>query len=101
MSFEGYLGQNAQLLADLVSVFTGQSDGAYNGNGSVFNVSVAASSLVQGIQLGMASGEIPVSLVSPNVQLRVTSTLIFASSSIVLSHQPLNHSQLTDPSSPR
>ena len=84
MSFEGYLGQNAQLLADLVSVFTGQSDGAYNGNGSVFNVSVAASSLVQGIQLGMASGEVPVSLVTPNIQLTVTSTLIFASSNIVL-----------------
>ena len=73
------MGGNAQLLADLVSVFTVQGTLATYGKytGAVNNVSRAASSLVQGVQLGMASGEIPVLLVTQNIQLRVTSTLIF------------------------
>ena len=88
LSNRGFLAGNAQLLADLVSVFTVQgifaAYGTYNGSDSVYNVSRAVSSLVQGVQLGMASGEVPVSLVTPNVQLSVTSTLIFASNNIVL-----------------
>ena len=84
MSFDGYLAGNAQLLADLVSAFTGQGQGNFTDFGSAFNVSVAASSLVHGIQLGMVAGQSPVSLVTPNMQLTVTSTLIFASNNIVL-----------------
>ena len=88
LSNEGHLTGSAQLLADLVSVFTVQGTsttyGTYNGSGSVYNVSTAASSLVQGVQLDMAFGEVPVSLITPNVQLSVSSTLIFASSNIVL-----------------
>ena len=88
---------SAQLLADLVSVFTVQGTsaayGTYNGSSSVYDVSTAASSLVQGVQLDMASGEVPVSLVAPNMQLSVTSTLILASSNIELS-TPATESQL-------
>ena len=93
LSNRGFLTGSAQLLADLVSVFTVQGYGNYNGSGSVNNVASAASSLVQGVQLGMASGEIPVLLVTQNIQLRVTSTLIFASSNITLT-TPATGSQL-------
>ena len=95
LSSRGYLAGSAQLLADLVSVFTVQGTSATYGTytGAVNNVSRAASSLVQGVQLGMASGEVPVSLVTPNIQLSVTSTLIFASSNIVLT-TPATGSQL-------
>ena len=97
LSSKGYLAGSAQLLADLVSVFTVQGIyaeyGTHNGFSSVYNVSRAASSLVQGVQLGMASGEVPVLLVTQNVQLRVTSTLILASNNIVLT-TPATASQL-------
>lgn len=43
---------------------------------TVYPVTVAVDGLIQGVQLGMASGESPVSLVSSNVQITVSSTLI-------------------------
>ena len=91
------MGGNAQLLADLVSVFTTQGTfavyGNFNNSASVYNVSIAASALLQGVELGMAPGEVPVSIVTPNLQLIIRSTLIFASSKIVLS-TPATASQL-------
>ena len=72
LSSKGYLAGSAQLLADLVSVFTGQS--------FLYDVTTVAFSLIRGIQLGMASGQDPVFLVTPIIQLFVTSTLIFTSS---------------------
>ena len=72
----------AQSLADLISAYTlkntsgpasGQSGVAF---ASTFPVTTAASNLIQGVQLGMASGEESVSLVSSNVQLAVSSALI-------------------------
>ena len=92
------IANNAQLLADLISVYTSKSTTAVPGSptagGSVYDVSTAASWLVEGVQLGMASGEVPVSLVTPNIQLSVTSTLISASSNIVLT-TPATVSQLS------
>ena len=84
LSNRGHLGGNAQVLAELLSVFTIQRTYAEYGTGSLYDISSAASSLVQGVQLGMAYGQGPVLLITPNMQLRVTSTLIFASNNIVL-----------------
>ena len=94
LSSLGYLAGSAQLLADLVSVFTVHGTPGTHGTytGAVNDVSTAASSLVQGVQLGMASGEVPVSLVTPNIQLSVSSTLIFPSGNITLT-TPATESQ--------
>ena len=51
---------NAQLLAELISVYTTTSTTSLNGGTATvstsYDVSTAVSSLVQGVQLGMASG---------------------------------------------
>ena len=101
LSKRGYLVgivRNAQLLAELISVYTSASTTSVNGGTATvstsYDVSTAASWLVEGVQLGMASGELPVSLVTPNIQLSITSTLISSSSNVVLT-TPATASQLT------
>ena len=80
---------NAQLLAELISVYTVANavKGSYTGL-SMYNVSTAASWLVEGVQLGMASGELPIALVTPSIQVVVVSELITTSSGLVLSTPP-------------
>ena len=46
------------------------------------------SSLVKGVQIGMASGESPIRLVTPNVQLAVTSTLVSSNGGLTLPVPP-------------
>ena len=88
LSRNGYLDgspANTQLLAQLISSFTVKSPvSAYSNSLATYNVSKAAVFLIEGVQLGMASGEAPVSVVTSNVQLSVTSTLVTASSNLVL-----------------
>ena len=103
LSRKGYLAgssETAQVVAQLLSLYSIDSPtSSYrrrlsSSSSGPYDLSAAASSLVQGVQLGMVYGETPVSLVTPNVQLSVTSTLISASSNIVLS-TPATESQLT------
>ena len=76
---------NAQLLVDLISLYTIKNTSTGNSkNLYSYDVSRAASWLVEGVQLGMASGERPATLVSSNVQLSVVSTLISVSGNLVL-----------------
>ena len=89
---KGYLvgsTDNAQLLAELISAYTVANavKGSYTGL-SMYNVSTAASWLVEGVQLGMASGELPIALVTPSIQVVVVSELITTSSGLVLSTPP-------------
>ena len=88
---------NAQLVAELVSAYTIKSTTTVYGSQSnvsyFYDVAKAAALLVEGVQLGMASGELDVSLVTSNVQVSVTSTLISASGNLTLT-TPATASQL-------
>ena len=94
LSRRGYLQGSptaAQLVADLVSLFTtndltttttttaNRRLSAY----SAYDVDTAASWLVEGVQLGMASGEAPVSLVTSNIQVEVLNKLITSTANSV------------------
>ena len=75
----------ARLIVDLISVFSSNSSsisGRRLGQliGS-YPVTTAVSGLIQGVQLGMASGEEAISLVSSNVQVAVSSVLITSTGS--------------------
>ena len=93
LSRRGYLvgsAVNAQVLAELVSAYTVKtavtsSRRRLDEKSSPYDVSTAASWLVQGVQLGMASGEVPVSLITSNIQVAVSSSLITNSGNSVLS----------------
>ena len=88
LSRRGYLKGSkvtAQLLVDLISAFSSNSSsksGRRLGQliGS-YPVTTAVSGLIQGVQLGMTSGEEPISLVSSNVQVAVSSALISSTGS--------------------
>ena len=84
LSRKGYLEGSiatAQSLAELISAYTLKNTSAsLSGTfASAYPVTRAVSGLIQGVQLGMASGEVSVSLMSPNVQLAVSSALITGS----------------------
>ena len=83
LSRKGYLEGSiatAQTLAELISAYTLKNTSATASQSSAYTstypVTRAVSALIQGVQLGMASGEVPVTLVSPNVQVAVSSALI-------------------------
>ena len=81
LSRKGYLEGSiatAQSLAELISAYTlkNTSTSLSGTFASTYPVTRAVSGLIQGVQLGMASGEVAVSLMSPNVQLAVSSALI-------------------------
>ena len=70
----------AQLLVDLISAFSSNSSSISGRRLGQFEnsypVTTAVSGLIQGVQLGMASGEESISLVSSNLQVAVSSALI-------------------------
>ena len=83
LSRKGYLEGSiatAQTLAELISAYTLKNTSATvspsSASTSTYPVTRAVSALIQGVQLGMASGEVSVTLVSPNVQVAVSSALI-------------------------
>ena len=83
LSRKGYLEGSiatAQTLAELISAYTLKNTSATASQSSAYTstypVTRAVSALIQGVQLGMASGEVSVTLVSPNVQVAVSSALI-------------------------
>ena len=87
----------AQLLVDLISAFSSNSSsisGRRLGQliGS-YPVTTAVSGLIQGVQLGMVSGEEAISLVSSNVQVAVSSALITSTGSSTFV-TPATNSQL-------
>ena len=88
---------NAQLLAELVSAYTIKSTttvyGSQSNVSNLYDVAAAAALLVDGVQLGMAFGELNVSLVTSNIQVSVVSELITSSKSKVLT-TPATASQL-------
>ena len=86
----------AQLLVDLISSFTSKSSSS---SGSLLSqpvisypVTTAVRGLIQGVELGMASGEESISLVAYNVQVAVSSALISSTSSSTFA-TPLTASQ--------
>ena len=100
LSRRGYLKGSkvtAQLLVDLISAFSSNSSsisGRRLGQliGS-YPVTTAVSGLIQGVQLGMVSGEEAISLVSSNVQVAVSSALITSTGSSTFV-TPATNSQL-------
>ena len=101
LSRRGYLlgsTVNAQLLAELISAYatkitTVTAIGRRLTSVNTYDVATAAAYLVQGVKLGMASGEVPVSLVTSNIQVEITSSLITNTGYLALS-TPANPSQL-------
>ena len=88
LSRRGYLKGSkvtAQLLVDLISAFSSNSSSISGRRLGQFEnsypVTTAVSGLIQGVQLGMASGEESISLVSSNVQVAVSSALITSTGS--------------------
>ena len=98
LSRRGYLVGviTAQSLAELVSAYTIKTKVGSVGNSTVkspYDVAKAASWLVEGVQLGMASGEFAVSLVTSNFQVSILSELVSDSINKVLA-TPATASQL-------
>ena len=71
----------AQLLVDLISSFTSKSSSSSGQPVTSYPVTTAVRGLIQGVELGMASGEESITLVAYNVQVAVSSALISSTSS--------------------
>ena len=71
----------AQSLANLISAYTLRNTSSLlpSAFASTYPVTRAVSALIEGVQLWMASGEVPVTLVSPNMQIAMSSALITTS----------------------